>query len=93
MMEAIDYVANSLGWIIVINAIIWVAFVIFAIREIKGRRKRGKWVLKTFDDGYGEYQLYECNRCGAVTAQRKSKNYCHNCGARMVEDGNTARSN
>lgn len=46
----------------------------------------GKWVLKTFDDGYGEYQLYECNRCGAVTAQRKSKNYCHNCGARMVED-------
>ena len=47
----------------------------------------GKWVLKTFDDGYGEYQLYECNLCGAVTAQRKSKNYCHNCGAKMESEG------
>lgn len=43
----------------------------------------GKWELKTFDDGYGEYQLYECNSCGAVTAQRK--NYCYDCGARMIE--------
>lgn len=84
-MEAIDYVANSLGWIIVINAIVWVFFIFFAVKEIKGRRKRGKWVLKTFCDEYGEYQLYECNLCGAVTAQRKSKNYCHNCGADMRE--------
>lgn len=49
-------------------------------------RKHGKWVLKTFYDGYGEYQLYECNLCGAVTAQRKSKNYCHNCGAKMESE-------
>ena len=48
-------------------------------------RKTGKWVLKTFDDGYGEYQLYECDKCGAVSAHRT--NYCPNCGARMVEDG------
>ena len=82
-MEALDYVANSCGWIIAINAIVWVFFIFFAVKEIKGRRKHGKWVLKTFDDGYGEYQLYECNQCGAVTAQRKSKNYCHNCGAKM----------
>lgn len=47
-------------------------------------RKTGKWVLKTFDDGYGEYQLYECDKCGAVRAHRA--NYCHNCGARMVEE-------
>ena len=86
-MEAIDYVANSLGWIIAINAIVWVFFIFFAVKEIKGRRKQGKWVLKTFDDGYGEYQLYECNQCGAVTAQRKSKNYCHNCGAKMESEG------
>ena len=46
-------------------------------------RKTGKWVLKTFDDGYGEYQLYECDKCGAVRAHRT--NYCHNCGARMVD--------
>ena len=46
----------------------------------------GKWVLKTFNDGYGEYQLYECNLCGAVTAQRKSKNYCPNCGAKMESE-------
>ena len=50
-------------------------------------RQTGKWVLKTFDDGYGEYQLYECNQCGAVTAQSKSKNYCHNCGAKMESEG------
>lgn len=89
-MEAVDYVANSLGWIITINAIVWVFFIFFAIKEIKDKRKQGKWILKTFTDEYGEYQLYECNKCGAVTAQRKSKNYCHNCGAKMEsedEDG------
>ena len=90
-MTPIDYVANSRGWCIVINAIFWIGFIIFAIREIKGlrsngRRKHGKWVLKTFTDEYGEYQLYECNQCGAVTAQRKSKNYCHNCGAKMESE-------
>ena len=46
-------------------------------------RKTGKWVLKTFDDGYGEYQLYECDKCGSVSAHRT--NYCHNCGARMAD--------
>ena len=46
----------------------------------------GKWVLKTFCDEYVEYQLYESNLCGAVTAQRKSKNYCHNCGAKMESE-------
>ena len=45
--------------------------------------KTSKWVLKTFDDGYGEYQLYECDKCGAVRVHRT--NYCHNCGARMVD--------
>lgn len=86
-MNAIDYIANSLGWIIAINAVVWIAFAVFVVREIKGRRK-GKWVLKTFNDGYGEFQLYECNQCGAVTAQRKSKNYCHNCGAKMESEIN-----
>ena len=85
-MEAIDYVANSLVWIITINAVVLDFFIFFAAKEIKGRRKRGKWVLKTFTDEYGEYQLYECNQCGAVTAQRKSKNYCHNCGAKMESE-------
>lgn len=41
----------------------------------------GNWVLKTFDDGYGDYQLYECDICGEVTAQRR--NYCPFCGADM----------
>lgn len=44
--------------------------------------RHGMWVLKTFDDGYGEYQLYECDQCGALTAQ-KCRNFCHNCGAKM----------
>ena len=83
-MEAIDYVANSLVWIITINAVILGFFIFFAIKEIKGRKKYGKWVLKTFTDEYGEYQLYECNQCGAVTARRK--NYCYDCGAKMVDE-------
>ena len=41
----------------------------------------GNWVLKTFDDGYGEYQLYECDKCGATVVHRS--NYCRNCGADM----------
>lgn len=41
----------------------------------------GSWILKTFDDGYGEYQLYECDQCGSVTAQRKP--WCFGCGADM----------
>ncbi len=44
--------------------------------------RHGRWMLKTFDDGYGEYQLYECDQCGAHTAQ-KCRNFCHNCGAKM----------
>ena len=51
--------------------------------------KYGTWELKTFDDGYGEYQLYECNLCGAVTAQRR--NFCWDCGADMRRnDGKTS---
>ena len=86
-MTAIDYVANSLGWIIAVNAIVWIAFIAFVIRNINDRKKHGKWILKTFNDEYGEYQLYECNLCGAVTAQKKSKKYCHNCGAKMESEG------
>ena len=48
-------------------------------------RKRGKWELTTMDDGYAEYQLYKCNRCGQLTARRR--NFCHNCGADMRGDG------
>ena len=56
-------------------------------KSADNRVNASKWVLKTFDDGYGEYQLYECDKCGAVRAHRT--NYCHNCGAKMeseVED-------
>ena len=44
---------------------------------------RGKWELTTLDDGYGEYQLYKCDKCGELAAQRR--NFCHNCGADMRE--------
>ena len=46
--------------------------------------KRGKWEMTTLDDGYGEYQLYKCDKCGALTAQRR--NFCPNCGADMREE-------
>lgn len=44
-------------------------------------QKYATWVLKTFDDGYGSYQLYECDHCGGLTAQRRK--YCADCGALM----------
>lgn len=46
--------------------------------------RHGRWVLTTEDDGYGEYQIYKCDKCGAITAQRK--NYCPDCGAKMEVD-------
>lgn len=47
---------------------------------------RGRWELTMMDDGYGEYQLYKCNKCGGLTAQRR--NFCPNCGADMREADN-----
>lgn len=53
-----------------------------AIEALKQpEREHSEWELKTFDDGYGEYQLYVCKRCGGVTAQRR--NFCNDCGADM----------
>ena len=43
----------------------------------------GEWKLKTFDDGYGEYQLYECSCCGNTTARRRK--FCAECGVAMKE--------
>lgn len=50
----------------------------------KVEQKKGKWVLKTLDDGNGEFQIYECDQCGAYTAQQR--NFCYNCGADMRGD-------
>lgn len=47
-------------------------------------RTYSAWELKTMDDGYGEYQLYVCNRCGACTARKR--NFCPDCGAKMRTD-------
>ena len=46
-------------------------------------RKTGKWIPVTCDDGHGEYKLYKCNKCGALSA--RSRNYCYDCGARMED--------
>lgn len=47
-------------------------------------KRRGYWALETFDDGYGDYQLYVCSICGNETASRR--NFCSNCGADMREE-------
>lgn len=44
--------------------------------------KRGRWEPRMQDDGYGEYLLYFCSECGAVSPNT-TRNYCQNCGARM----------
>ena len=66
-MEAIDYVANSLWWIIAINAIVLVFFIFFAVKEIKGRRKRGKKDLREVcREKYGDdfVEMYDMVNAG-----------------------------
>lgn len=55
-----------------------------AREEIK--RKHGRWEPRMQDDGYGEYLLYFCSECGAVSPNM-TRNYCQNCGCRMDKDG------
>ena len=44
-------------------------------------REKGEWVFETHDDGYGEFDLWHCSRCGVASANKR--NYCHYCGADM----------
>lgn len=44
--------------------------------------KHGRWEPRMQDDGYGEYLLYFCSECGAVSPNM-TRNYCQNCGAKM----------
>lgn len=44
--------------------------------------RHGQWEPRMQDDGYGEYLLYFCSKCGAVSPN-STRNYCQNCGAKM----------
>ena len=48
--------------------------------------RHGRWEPRMQDDGYGEYLLYFCSECGAVSPNM-TRNYCQNCGCRMDKDG------
>lgn len=45
-------------------------------------QKIGKWARQT--DDYHDY--YECENCGIAIGLDDVKNYCPNCGAKMVAD-------
>lgn len=41
------------------------------------------WVIKTHDDGYGEYKLKHCPDCDKALPTEFDANYCYWCGAKM----------
>ncbi len=55
---------------------------LYELPSAQPEQKKGKWVLKTLDDGNGEFQLYECSSCGIYTPSRRP--FCCNCGAKML---------
>ena len=54
---------------------------IIACAVYEAGRKHGKWMPKTFDDGYWEYDMFVCDQCGAPSA--RERNYCYDCGSYM----------
>lgn len=41
------------------------------------------WVIKTHDDGYGEYEVKHCPDCDRGLPTTYDASYCPNCGAKM----------
>lgn len=52
-----------------------------AIELLEQEPKTGHWARQT--DDYHDY--YECEHCGIAVGLDDIKNYCPNCGAKMVE--------
>lgn len=54
--------------------------------------KRGRWISSGRDNDYNSY--CRCSRCDHEIvmyrdSEKKPPNYCENCGARMMKDGDT----
>lgn len=45
--------------------------------------RHGSWVIKTHDDGYGEYQVKHCPDCDRGLPVEYDADYCPKCGAKM----------
>ena len=56
-------------------------FVETAVKMMEQEPKTGHWVRQT--DDYHDY--YECEYCGIAVGLDDIKNYCPNCGCRMLE--------
>lgn len=41
------------------------------------------WVIKTHDDGYGEFEIKHCPDCDRGLPTEYDATYCPNCGAKM----------
>lgn len=58
--------------------------VFMAIKALKNEKKRGRWLLHEYPDGY--YHT-ECSECGKVYSENvyflRKPNYCPHCGAQM----------
>jgi len=58
-----------------------VMFFVEHLSSVTPEEKTAKWIRQT--DDYHDY--YECERCGIAVGLDDIKNYCPNCGRRMVE--------
>lgn len=52
----------------------------YFITPVKPQEKIGHWILHEIED---TLRWYECDQCGGSAV--KKYNYCHNCGAKMLE--------
>ena len=48
--------------------------------------KHGRWIWDS-NAPHREHGAYKCSNCGCHSDFEK--NYCYNCGARMIKDGDT----
>lgn len=52
---------------------------------IEPERKKGRWIDETFKPWGLVHHPYKCDQCGEHS--ETNSNYCPNCGARMVQEG------
>ena len=68
----------------------WTKVIRQTVEEIKAEqpeRPRGEWLFEEYPDGYYHSECSVCKHWFVEDAFLKPYNFCPNCGARMVKDG------